>query len=84
MRRTDQQQNHMFSYLSPGMRVRKDHLRTLSGSLVDGVLSSCPGDSTRCMHHRGASVDSAGETGASAVAANVALNWQPAFADGIR
>ncbi len=39
MRGDDQQQNHMFSYLSPEMRVRKDHpLRAIRG-MVDEVLS---------------------------------------------
>ena len=39
MRGDDQQQNHMFSYLSPEMRVRKDHpLRTIR-AMVDEVLT---------------------------------------------
>ena len=39
MRGEDHQQNHMFSYLSPEMRVRKDHpLRTIR-EMVDEVLS---------------------------------------------
>ena len=39
MRGADQQQNHMFSYLSPEMRVRKDHpLRTIR-AMVDEVLT---------------------------------------------
>src|SRR5438552_12566227 len=38
MRGADHQQNHMFSYLSPEMRVRKDHpLRTIR-AMVDEVL----------------------------------------------
>ena len=38
MRGDDQQQNHMFSYLSPEKRVRKDHpLRTIR-AMVDEVL----------------------------------------------
>jgi hypothetical protein len=38
MRGTDQQQGHMFSYLLPEERVRKDHpLRTIRG-IVDGVV----------------------------------------------
>jgi hypothetical protein len=40
MRGDDQQQNHMFSYLSPEMRVRKDHpLRAIRG-MADEVLDS--------------------------------------------
>src|SRR6266581_3243467 len=39
MRGADHQQNHMFSYLSPEMRVRKDHpLRAIRG-MVDEVLT---------------------------------------------
>ncbi len=39
MRGDDQQQNHIFSYLSPEARVRKDHpLRAIRG-MVDEVLS---------------------------------------------
>src|SRR5499425_1603522 len=39
MRGDDQQQNHMFSYLSPEARVRKDHpLRTIR-TMVDEVLT---------------------------------------------
>ena len=39
MRGTDQRQNHMFSYLSPEKRVRKDHpLRTIR-AMVDEVLT---------------------------------------------
>src|SRR5437660_5407825 len=39
MRGADHQQNHMFSYLSPEMRVRKDHpLRTIR-AMVDEVLT---------------------------------------------
>ena len=39
MRGDDQQQNHMFSYLSPEARVRKDHpLRAIRG-MVDEVLT---------------------------------------------
>jgi transposase len=38
MRGEDHQQNHIFSYLSPEMRVRKDHpLRAIRG-MVDDVL----------------------------------------------
>src|SRR5215469_1982250 len=39
MRGEDHQQNHVFSYLSPEMRVRPDHpLRTIR-AMVDEVLS---------------------------------------------
>jgi len=39
MRGDDQQQNHMFSYLSPEMRVRKDHPLRAIRAMVDEVLS---------------------------------------------
>src|SRR5256885_565272 len=39
MRGDDQQQSHMFSYLSPEMRVRKDHPLRAIRAMVDEVLS---------------------------------------------
>src|ERR1700726_5234531 len=39
MRGTDQQQNHMFSYLSPEARVRKDHPLRAIRAMVDVVLA---------------------------------------------
>ena len=39
MRGDDQQQNHIFSYLSPEMRVRKDHPLRAIRAMVDEVLS---------------------------------------------
>jgi transposase len=39
MRGADQQQNHMFSYLSPEMRVRKDHPLRAIRVMVDEVLT---------------------------------------------
>ena len=39
MRGEDQQQNHMFSYLSPEARVRKDHPLRAIRSMVDEVLT---------------------------------------------
>ena len=39
MRGDDQQQNHMFSYLSPEARVRKDHPLRAIRAMVDDVLS---------------------------------------------
>ena len=38
MRGTDQQQNHMFSYLSPETRVRKNHPLRAIRAMVDRVL----------------------------------------------
>jgi transposase len=39
MRGEDHQQNHIFSYLSPEMRVRKDHPLRIIRAMVDEVLS---------------------------------------------
>src|SRR5438552_10135673 len=39
MRGADQQQNHIFSYLSPEARVRKDHPLRAIRTMVDEVLS---------------------------------------------
>jgi transposase len=39
MRGTDQRQNHMFSYLSPETRVRKDHPLRAIRAMVDQVLA---------------------------------------------
>jgi len=39
MRGDDEQQNHMFSYLSPEARVRKDHPLRAIRAMVDEVLS---------------------------------------------
>ena len=39
MRGDDQQQNHMFSYLSPEMRVRTDHPLRAIRAMVDEVLT---------------------------------------------
>ena len=39
MRGTDQQQNHIFSYLSPESRVRKDHPLRAIRFMVDVVLA---------------------------------------------
>ena len=38
MRGTDHQQSHMFSYLSPEVRVRKDHPLRVIRAMVDEVL----------------------------------------------
>ena len=39
MRGDDQQQNHLFSYLSPEERVRKDHPLRAIRTMVDEVLT---------------------------------------------
>jgi hypothetical protein len=39
MRGDDQQQNHIFSYLSPEARVRQDHPLRAIRAMVDEVLT---------------------------------------------
>jgi hypothetical protein len=39
MRGTDQQQNHIFNYLSPEARARKDHPLRATRAMVDQVLA---------------------------------------------
>jgi len=69
MRGEDQQQNHIFSYLSPEARVRKDHpLRAIRG-MVDEVLNRPP-------------FDCAGEAVAGAVARDAVLDPKRATVDG--
>ena len=81
MRGDDQQQNHMFSYLSPEARVRKDHPLRAIRAMVDEVLTQL---SRRfdTMYARGSSVHCAGEVVAGAVAADAVLDPQRATADG--
>jgi hypothetical protein len=43
MRGADHQQNHMFSYLSPEKRVRKDHPLRAIRVMVDEVLRQLSG-----------------------------------------
>ena len=48
MRGEDQKQNHMFSYLSPEARVRKDHPLRIIRAMTDDVLSHSRDDSIGC------------------------------------
>jgi hypothetical protein len=74
MRGDDQQQNHMFSYLSPEERVRKDHpLCAIRTRWTKSSINSRDG-STRCMP--APTVDRAGEIAAGATAADVLLDPQ--------
>src|SRR6266576_6602332 len=82
MRGDDQQQNPIFSYLSPEERVRKDHPLRAIRTMVDEVLTRTVA-ALRCdVRSRGPSVDCAGEAVAGAVAADVVLDPQRATADG--
>lgn len=53
MRGTDQQQSHMFSYLSPEMRVRKDHPLRAIREMVDEVLGALSPQFDRMYAHEG-------------------------------
>ena len=81
MRGIDQQQSHMFSYLSPEARVRKDHPLRAMRTMVDEVLRALSPRFDR-MYARGPAVDCAGEAVAGAVAADAVLDSQRAAADG--
>ena len=81
MRGDDQQQNHMFSYLSPEMRVRKIIRCAPSERWWTKSLLNSPGGSTRCTPG-GPTVDCAGAVVASAAAADAVLDPQRALADG--
>ena len=82
MRGEDQQQNQMFSYLSPETRVRKDHPLRAIRAMVDEVLSQLVATVRQHVRQRGPAVDCAGEVVASAVAADAVLDPQRAAADG--
>jgi hypothetical protein len=69
MRGTDQQQNHMFSYLSPETRVRQDHPLRVIRAMVDVVLAQLSPRFDSMYAAMGQAVDSAGEAVAGAVAA---------------
>ena len=47
LRRTDQQENHVFSYISPEQRVRKDHLLRPIRTMVDEILKQLSPQFTR-------------------------------------
>jgi len=59
MRGADQQQNHIFSYLSPEERVRKDHPLRAIRVMVDEVLKPL-WRRLDAMYAKVGSVDSAG------------------------
>ena len=82
MRGEDQQQNHMFSYLSPEARVRKDHPLRAIRVMVDEVLSQLSRRFDGMYATVGPSVDCAGEVVAGADAADAVLDPQRAVADG--
>ena len=79
MRGADQQQNHMSSYLSPEKRVRRDHPLRAIRAMVDVVLAQLSRVRPHVRHGR-ASLDSAGETVAGAVAADAVFDPQRALA----
>src|SRR5208283_3051623 len=73
MRGTDHQQSHMFSYLSPEARVRKDHPLRVVRTMVDEVLRALSPQFDRMY---------ASEIATGAVVATAVLDSQRAAADG--
>src|ERR1700745_348795 len=53
MRGTDQQQGHVFSYISPEQRVRKDHLLRQIRTMVDKVLKELSPEFAKDNSQRG-------------------------------
>ena len=82
MRGTDQQQNHVFSYLSPEARVRRDHPLRAIRAMVDVVLTQLSPRFDSMYAGPGPAIDSAGEAVAGTVAADAVQHPQRAFADG--
>src|SRR5436305_2942802 len=81
MRGADQQQNHIFSYVSPEERVRKASAAPHphdGGRSAPAVVAAVGRDARQGW----ATVDSAGTTVASAIAANAVLDSQRTAADG--
>jgi hypothetical protein len=76
MRGDDHQQSHVFSYLSPEARVRKDHPLRAIRTMVDEVLVQLSRRLDGMYAKNGAAVDCARETVAGAVAANVVFHPQ--------
>jgi len=62
-RGTDQQQGHVFSYISPEQRVRKDHPLRPIRAMVDKVLKQLSPEFTD-VFQSGSTVDSAGAVAA--------------------
>src|SRR5882724_12926852 len=82
MRGADHQQSHMFSYLSPEMRVRKDHpLRTIR-AMMDEVLTQLSRRFDNMYARMGRPSIAPEKAVASPVAADAVLDPQRAFADG--
>ena len=77
----DQQQNHVFSYISPEQRVRSDHplrpIRTMWAN-PEAVVAAVPQD----VRKSGSPIDSAGAVVARATVADVVFGTQRAALDG--
>jgi hypothetical protein len=63
MRGADQQQNHIFSYLSPEKRVRKDHPLRAIRAMVDEVLKQPSASRSTLSRHDGELFASARSSG---------------------
>src|SRR5271168_1184147 len=81
MRGTDQQQSHVFSYISPEQRVRSDHPLRPIRAMVDEILKQLSPQFNK-MYESGSPVDSAGAVVARTVAADVVFGAQRAALDG--
>ena len=80
MRGTDQQQSHVFSYISPEQRVRKDHPLRPIRTMVDEILKQLSPQFQQDVRESGAPVDSAGAVVAGAAVADVVFGAQRAAA----
>src|SRR6202167_6175517 len=82
MRGSNQQQSHVFSYISPEQRVRKDHplrpIRTIGGQNPEATVAAVQQD----VRESGAPVDTAGAVVAGATVAAVVFGAERAAVDG--
>ena len=82
MRGTDQQQNHVFSYISPEQRVRSDHPLRPIRTMVDEILKKLSPQFNKMYSKVGRTVDSSGAVVARAAVADVVFGAQRAALDG--
>ena len=82
MRGEDQQQNHIFSYLSPEARVRKDHPLRAIRTMVDEVLTQLSRRFDTMYARVGRPSIAPEKLLRGSVAADAVFDPQRAFADG--
>lgn len=78
MRSTNHQPSRMFSCLSPGTRIRRDHPLRAIRTMVDEVLHKLSPTFRRDVRERWPTVDSSGEASAGAASADAVLDPQRA------